>query len=46
MVSVYFEETVIVVVLNGFGKKNLVYASIAGIIRESVFCDMKIATVF
>ena len=29
-------------VLNYFGKKNLVYASIAGIIRESGFCDIAV----
>ena len=37
MISVYFQETGIVVVLKCFGKKNLIYASIPGIIRECVF---------
>ena len=37
VILVYFEKTGIVVFLNYFKRKNLVYASIAGIIRESGF---------
>ena len=37
MISDCFEETGIFVVLNCSGRKNLTYASIAGIIRESGF---------
>ena len=44
MIPVCFEETGIVVVLNCFGKKNFVYASIAGMIREPGFYDIALRT--
>jgi len=40
MIPDYFSETGIVVVLNCFGKKNLVYASISRIVNESAFYDI------
>ena len=42
MISIYFEETGIIVLLKCFGGKNLFYANIAGIIRGTRFYDIAV----